>query len=252
MTAMIIIGAIIAVFALLLAADIRVEIKYIGAKLDFRVKYLFIQIFPMKPKKVKKINTKKVAEDVESTAVNTADEAAEVGADEVKAEESSNKTLQSQEKSEEKTEKRKLTDKLDELSETIRKIKLIWQYSEKSLKKIFNGIHFSNFYVDFVIAGSDAYKTAVDYGYISALTYNAIGLLRSLFRINFKTVDVTCDFNGTESVYDCSAAARLSLWTGLTAALTVLWHILIHKNEIFSDGKSSELAEGSDKIIQNA
>ena len=59
MTALIIISAIILVFAFLLNMKIKAEINYLGGKFSFSVKYLGFTIFPIKEKKKKVKKAKK-------------------------------------------------------------------------------------------------------------------------------------------------------------------------------------------------
>lgn len=61
MTAVVIIFFLLLLFAVIVNISVVVDISYIGGKLDYRVKYLFFKIFPLKKKKSrrKKKNTEK-------------------------------------------------------------------------------------------------------------------------------------------------------------------------------------------------
>lgn len=64
MTALVIIFSVLLLFAVIVNISVVVDISYIGGKLDYKVKYLFFRIFPLKKKKSrrKKKNTEKKAQ----------------------------------------------------------------------------------------------------------------------------------------------------------------------------------------------
>lgn len=64
MTALVIIFSVLLLFAVIVNISVIVDISYIGGKLDYKVKYLFFRIFPLKKKKSrrKKKNTEKKAQ----------------------------------------------------------------------------------------------------------------------------------------------------------------------------------------------
>lgn len=233
MTALIVIAAIILFFALALNVKLRARIRYIGGELDFRLKYLWFTIYPMKKKKPanKKNKAAKTKQDTrrkkDKSDIPPENEAAEKTVKtEQNMEVSENADAEFEEDTEEapaeKKQKEKLSDKLDKLSELIEKIKIIWGFSEKRLKRIFTHIYIENLMIDFVIAGEDACKTAVSYGTVNAAVYNGISVICSLFRTKVKSVDIACDFDGKKPVYDAAADITARPSTLLSAVLGIL------------------------------
>lgn len=247
LTALIVIVAVILFFALILHIKVRAEIRYIGGKLDFKVKYLFFTIYPMRGKKPKKTKSQKVKKKkgksppaVESAANGASDDTG--GADKAfDASENTESAEQAAPPDEEKEKKEKLSEKLDKLKDIIEKVKIIWEFSKKPLCKIFTHIYLDNLFIDFIIAGEDAHKTAVSYGTVNAAVYSAISAVRQLFPITFKTVDIVCDFDRKKPVYDCGVNVTMRPSTALSAAFAVLLGFIFNLRKIM--GNKSEQTE---------
>ncbi|MDE6598773.1 MAG: DUF2953 domain-containing protein, partial [Oscillospiraceae bacterium] len=208
MTALIVIAAVILFFALVLNIKLRVQIKYIGGILDIKLKYLWFTLYPLKKKKPrKKKKVKKSKEDFAVKEDTVENEPAESGVSSQNAENADTEPeadTDAEEATDEKKHKEKLSDTLDKLTDLIEKIKLIWSFSEKRLRRIFTHIYIEKLMVDFVVAGTDACKTAVSYGAVSAAVYNGIALISTLFSTKVKSVDIVCDFDRKEPVYDAA------------------------------------------------
>lgn len=239
MTAIIIISAIILVFAIFLNIKIKAEISYIGGELIFKVKYLCFTIFPFKEKKDKKAKKSKKASKLPQEAVN------EKLADEIQNDvETSNETVQTATEQPEQNDKKKknkkepLSNKIDKLCDIIEKIKIIWNVSKKHLLNIFKHIYIEELMVDFSIADEDAYKTAINYGKINATVYNLINFIRTFFTVTIKTVDIVCDFDSNESVYDFSTKITVKPSTILSAAFGILFGLLINIKKLIGKNKT--------------
>lgn len=247
MTALIIIAAVILFFALALNVKLRIQIKYLGGGLDFKVKYLFFTVYPLKEKKTKKAMKKKRIKKSERDASQKQEKISE-NSDTAVSEASENKSENAAEEPENKTEntdvpeekagKEKLSDKLDKLSELVEKIKLIWGFSEKHLRKIFTHIYIEKLMIDFIVAGEDACRTAVSYGTVSAAVYNGISLVSSMFPTKVKSVDIVCDFDRKKPVYDAAVNITARPSTLLAAVLGILIGLL--KNYKTITGKSDK------------
>lgn len=253
MTALIVIGVIVLIFAILLNFRIRAEISYLGGTVDLKVKYLFFTIFPFKvrEKKEKKKKTKKSAkaskqssdeenspksEKTEASASETGSEkTAENPAD--SEADLTDEELLNPDKPKEKKEKKSLSEKLDGLGEIIEKVEIIWGFAQKGLKRIFGRIRIDRLMIDFTIAGEDAYSTAMNYGRISAVTYNAIGFLQTFFKTSVRSVDIVCDFEGKKSVYDCGAKITIAPASILSAAFILLFGFLRNFRKIIPKAK---------------
>ncbi len=248
LTALIVIAAVILLFALLLHIKVRAEIRFIGGKLDFKIKYLFFTVYPMKKKKSKKPKKPKPEKVKKSKKKDISPPAGEAVSDvasdatggEEKTSESAEKDVSS---GEEKKQKEKLSDKLDKFSNLIEKAKVIWGFSNKWLKKIFTHIYLDDMFVDFIIAGEDAHKTAVAYGTVNAALYNVIQAVGRLFPITVKTVDIVCDFDRKEPVYDCGVKITMRPSTALSAAFGILFGFIVNYKKIM--GKQSGQTKAS-------
>lgn len=245
MTALIVIGVIILIFAFLLNMKARAEIRFYGGELDFKVKYLCFTVFPLrkkekKPKKDRKRRekskskgrSKRAETDTESLTIkNPVADKQESGGDtdetaDLENDEDIDLSGQGEDTKNKKAAKEKLGDKVDKLTDTIEKAKIIWAFSQKWLAHIFKHIYFRDLVIDFTVSGEDAYKAAMNYGSVSAVTYGGISALSALFDTKIKTVDIICDFDGKKSVFDGEVKIALSPGTALKAAFGILFGVL--------------------------
>lgn len=242
MTGWIIFGTIILLIAFLLNIKLRAEIKFYGGKLDFKVKYLWFTIFPFKERRKKpKKESPPSKEDLPKVGAESysGEEPYTLTKAEVEAKRAAaQKTAEASEDVQEtEKSKEKLSEKIDKLTDLTEKVKIIWGSSKKGLKRLFKHIYFDGIVIDFVIAEGDAYDTAMRYGTVNAVTYNAINAVRFLFPVTVKTVDIACDFDGKKSRYDGEVKVTLRLATIIGAALSVLFGLL--KNYSKLTGKRS-------------
>lgn len=223
MTVIIVISAIIIIFAILLNIKIKAEISYINGDFVLKVKYLCFTIFPPKEKK-KKIKKEKKNKDLETNKANTVPDTDEVSAAIQDDSEQTNEI--------EKNSKEPLYNKIDKLFETLEKVKIIWDVSKKPLINIFKRVYIEELMIDFLIADEDAYTTAMNYGKINIAVYNIINFIRTFFTITIKTVDIVCDFNSKKSVYDFSAKITVKPSTVFSAVFIILFGLLINLKKL--------------------
>ena len=235
MTALIVIGIIVLIFAIILNIRIRAEVKFYGGELDLKVKYFLFTVFPFKKKEKKAKKDKKTKSKKTPVTEETAEKVPEAEEKAAENEEnSSEKTAanveetdtESKENSKPKKEKKSFSERFGSVSDIIEKVKVIWNCSAKGLKKLFLHIYIDGLVIDFRIAGEDAYKTALNYGRISAGVYNAIGVISSLFRAKIRSVDIVCDFDGKKSVFDCEAKISIKPATIFSAVFVILFGLL--------------------------
>lgn len=110
----------------------------------------------------------------------------------------------------------------------------IWESAQRPMLKIFKAFHFSDFYVDFIIADEDAYKCALNYGRISGGVYNIIAFMSLLFTVRLKTVDVNCAFGQNKSRWDFSC--RIFFRVG-NMVLAGLWFVAAFVFRVFIPDK---------------
>ena len=236
MIALIIIAAILLVFFLLFKAKIRVELKFLGGVLDLKVKYLCFTVFPLKEKKPKRVRKKNKPHEAEVSEAELSSDAKEALSE---AEEFADKTADEAAEAEENPkQKKKLSDTVDMVKVRIEQFKLLWGTVKKFFTKLFGGIRITGLMIDFVISGEDACTAAVNYGKISTAVYNGIALLKLMFRVNVKTVDIGCEFESGKSSYDCAANITLGLGTAVGLLLGAGFGYLKNKSKIDELGES--------------
>lgn len=226
MIAIIIIAVIFLILLFLLKSKLRVELKYIGGELGYTVKYLFFTVYPPKEKKAKKPK-KVIAEKTEELNFS------EIQSDTPDKDEPVEKIEEISGDNKEKNS----TD-FNTIKVRIEQFKLLWGTVKKFFTKLFKGVKISRFTVDFVISGNDACEAAVNYGKVSTVVYNAIALLKLMFRVSVKSVDIGCDFESGKSRYDCSANITLGLGTAIALLSGALFGYLKNKDKIDELGKS--------------
>ena len=272
MTALIIIGIIVLLFAFLFSMSVKAEIKYCSGKLDLRVRYLWFTVFALGKEKTEPEpelpedsddREWEQPEDDPDTA-ETSDTAAEdttskkeVAEDTVAVEDAENAEAAAEDAidtEEEKLEKESLGEKIENLTDLIEKAKIIWEASQKGLKRIFTHIYIKNLVIDFTIANEDAYKAAMTYGTVSAAVYNIIAVLSSLFTTTIRSVDIVCDFDRKESVFDGEAKISMRVGTILAAGFSILFGILKNLGKLIGKPKSKKQKQkkqpGSKKAVR--
>jgi len=241
LTAIIIISVIILIFTIFLNIKIKAEISYIGGEFLFTVKYLCFTIFPFKTKKEKK--KKKEKKSKKSQNVIQEIDNNEISADVQNVSEIQDETEHTTEQvqvneKKKKGKKESLSAKIDKICNILEKVKIIWNVSKKHLLNIFKQIYIEELMVDFLFADEDAYKAAMNYGKFSAAIYNLINLIRTFFTVTIKTVDIACDFDSKESVYDFSTKITVKPSTILSAVFGILFGLLINIKKLIGKNKT--------------
>lgn len=134
-------------------------------------------------------------------------------------------------KKKKKKKKEKEKKSLDELVDMLIDI---WGSAKNPLCLIFKAFKFSDLYIDFVIANEDAYKCALNYGRLSAVTYRGIAQMSRIFTVKLKTVDIQPAFGMKKGRYD--AALKLHFRAG-TFVIAGLWFLITFIFRVFIPGK---------------
>ncbi len=244
MSALFIIFGLIFIIIFLLSFNLRILIKIYDGGFDLSVKYLFFKLYPLKEKKVKSKRKQKSAENNENDKKDdiTDEEAVDDKqlSDVSDLNEEDKKLLSGEEYT---VDKEKLTAKINKFVRIAGQIKTILEGSGKGLRKVISSVRIDDLVLDFVIRSGDAYNTAMTYGKVSAVTYNSISLVRLFLPITVKSVDVLCDFNGTESKYDGECKIIMRLLTLFHAGLYILWAFIKNWRDVkdlFSQLKESK------------
>ena len=134
-------------------------------------------------------------------------------------------------KKKKKKKKEKEKKSLDELVDMLLDI---WGSAKNPLCLIFKAFKFTDLYIDFVIANEDAYKCALNYGRLSAITYRGIAQMSRIFTVKLKTVDIQPAFGVKKGRYD--AALKLHFRAG-TFVIAGLWFLITFIFRVFIPGK---------------
>lgn len=238
MTALIVFGAIVLVFAILLAAKIRLEVKFLGGALDFKVKYLCFTVFPLKKnEKKRKMRPNKTAEKYHEAENPPEPDKENVTVTSKEVKEDVSEAVDTADNFAEDAPEKKKEKLLDTVKIRIEQGKLLWGTVKKVLIKLFGGIRITSLMIDFTVSGKDACEAAVNYGKFSAAVYNVIAVLKTFFKVSVKTVDISCDYYSGKNVYDCAANITLGLGTAAGLIITALVGYLKNKPTIDKLGR---------------
>lgn len=256
---------ILAVFGIIILAllmPVSVKFSFIGEKVEYKVKYSLLNVIDSeggglvgkilnreeKPESEKKKNSnKKNKKSPEKSASDRASEetvqpevpkqiSAEEVTSETAAQDSSMKATNGEESTVENAESESAPEKKKKktLGEMVGLVMGIWQSAKRPLRKILKGFHFSDIYIDFLIADEDAYKCAINYGRICTVVYNGLSVMSRLFTVKLKTIDVECGFAQEKSRWDAS----VKVWfIPMTAVIAGIWFLITYIFRIYLPNK---------------
>ena len=250
MVVLIIIAVII--FLILLTLNIPVEayIRFYGGKLDIKVKYLFLSIYPRKekpPKKAKKGHRKykeypplpadDTADKEQTDTPQTADEVTAADTEPDSADDDIPIAEKKERPPKPKAEKPPLMDringKLDELIEKKNSISLLMELIGEPLKRFSGKLRIDDVIIDCAAADEDAAKAAVFYGTIGSAVYNTISFLRQFAAMSVKSVNISCLYNtpSDKSRFDGECKLHLRPASLVNAILAVLFGYMKDKEK---------------------
>lgn len=220
---MIVLLIILLIIALLVNQYAAFEVKYIGGKLEYNVKYSFLKLYSntserKKKKKEKKVKPEKISAPKDKKKKEVINDVSDNEDNET------DKAYDNEKKSEKKQKKPKRS--LDDILEQVGAILDFVQASQKHIFNLVGNIRFSKINVDFLIADTDACDCAIRYGAVSAGIYNIIGFLSAYFKTTVDNLNIGLKYNNNKSVYDFSFQLKLKLGTAITSALGILFAYL--------------------------
>ena len=248
MTVLIIIAVII--FLILLTLNIPVEayIRFYGGKLDIKVRYLFLSIYPRKekpPKKAKKKHKKykeyptipnddtaeKEQTDTAEATTDTSDTKAAPADDDIPAAEK--KERPPKPKADNPPLLDRINDKLDELSEKKNSVSLLMELIGEPLKRFGGKLRIDDVIIDCAAADEDAAKAAVFYGTVGSAVYNTISFIRQFAAMSVKSVNISCLYNtpSDKSRFDGECKLHLRPASLVNAIFAVLFGYMKDKEK---------------------
>lgn len=249
MIVLIIIAVII--FFILLTLNIPVEayIRFYGGKLDVKVKYLFLSIYPRREKPPKRVKKKRrkykeypavPADDTAGTEQTDNSAAADEDPNSADTEAAAvNDDTPENEKNERppKEEKPPLFDrinnKLDELAKKKNSVSLLWELIGDPLKRFGGKLRIDDVIIDCAAADEDAARAAVFYGTVGSAVYNTIAFLRQFAAMSVKSVNISCLYNtpSDKSRFDGECKLHLRPASLVNALLAVLFGYMKDKEK---------------------
>lgn len=199
MKALLIILIIIITVSLILSLHIVLNVSYIGEKLDYNVRLLGIKLYPYptKKKKVKKKKSKNIKQKKTTT----------------------------------EKKKPKLSDKLRKLKKEAEPVIELVKSSGESIQYFLNRVSVTDIYVNIVVADEDAYQCAMTYAKVNILLYNILGFLQSRIKVRKKSITTDILFNSSQSVYDISFKAKVTIGTVVVTFIKLIINFLKGSNE---------------------
>lgn len=247
MTVLIIIAVII--FLILLTLNIPVEayIRFYGGKLDIKVRYLFLSIYPRKekpPKKAKKKHKKNKEYPTipnDDTAEKEQTDTAEATTDTSDTKTAPADNIPAAEKKERPPKPKadkpplldRINDKLDELSEKKNSVSLLMELIGEPLKRFGGKLRIDDVIIDCAAADEDAAKAAVFYGTIGSAVYNTISFIRQFAAMSVKSVNISCLYNtpSDKSRFDGECKLHLRPASLVNAIFAVLFGYMKDKEK---------------------
>ena len=221
MIALIIVGSIIAFFAILLSMSITLYVSYKDEDLKFKAGIAGIRI----PINIKEdtITDEKTGKTVEVPSVS--------------AKKEDKKSKKQQKKETETIENEDIKEKKSIVQTVTGLVDIIKGLISPS-KLLLRNMRFYAVKITAIIGSDDAAETAENYGKMSALIYGGIGTIRSLFKTKVKNVFVGYDFSSTKSVYRFSFKLKIRAWIAMIAVFRGLKIIGLNASK---KAKSDEL-----------
>lgn len=247
MLAVYIIAGILLAIVIVLCCPVVAEVTYLDAKLNIKVKFLWLTIFPMKEKPPKKAKLPRKKKPVKKSKKMTQQEipVLEEAVPITKLSDEDRALLEDNTKRKQKRrKKRDNSHKSEELREKIALIKMVIVSSKKGMKRLLKGIRFDDIAVDFIYANEDAADAAIGYGRLNIVVYNALSFLRSFFNTSVTHINITCKYNSVQSAYDGSLKVKLAPITAIAAGFSIAFRIFINMVKV----KLAEKKEEAKKV----
>lgn len=234
MLALYIILGIILFVVIILHFPVVASIDVAKEKFEFKVKFLFFSIYPLKEKKPKKMSQRKKKrlekklQKEKQAYKKSLEKTKQVKNQKPQALKTDDKPLEEKKSSDNiKSEKpkdneQKLKDKFSGYKEKWEKIKPYIPIGKKALKKLIKAIKIRQLDVYIAVCNEDAYECAMNYGKVNAAVYNALALIKQFFAVSIKHIAIDCKFNSNESDYKLGCKIKSRPSTIILIAMFIL------------------------------
>lgn len=206
----IIFGSIVLLIVLLLMQSVKATFCYENGKIELKVKFLFLTLFPLKPKKPKKSKPKKQTEPIQKNVPDEQNESAAPPAEETPKE------------TDFKTKNANISSDKPKKAGFDFDFEMIMDYVKSAsppVKRLFKKIRVRDLYIDYVVGTDDAAKTAIKYGTVCAVVYPVIEWLTTYFSVQAREVKIEADFSRETDDIFVYCVVKLRLGTALACAI---------------------------------
>ena len=198
---------IIVAIYVLLHISVRVYCSYKNGEYDVIVKYLGIKLYQLNSNDNKE-EPKKQEDEIEISEVGDS----HTDVDSIEFQESEDEDEPSEVTSEKKPS---LKEKWEEYKQYI-------PVGKKAVKKLLKIIRIYKLNINIEVGGTDAYKTALNFGRINSVFYPILGLLCTIFSVKIERTSLSCDFESEKTSADISACIYLRPSAVICLALYLL------------------------------
>lgn len=261
--------AIILFIFIILHFSIVAEANISNNKKELVVKFLFFKIYPLKEKKKnkkpkksknkkrksKKLKSKKrkrleeelvkEKEAYEKALTEASGKSEQIlkqkTQDNIKKDEKIKSSEEKENKEKNRKKEKSTESKLDELKEKWEKIKPYIPIGKKVVKKLVKSIRISNLFLNLAIANEDAYECAMSFGKTNIAVYNSLSVLKLLFTVKVKKINITSKFNSPDTDYEfmCKVKTRPSTIIAI-AFCALVSYLMINFKKKRLDNKSEK------------
>lgn len=212
-----ILGGIVLLIVVLLIQSVTVTVDYeSGKEFELKAKYLFFTVFrlPEKPKKKKKKKTVKNKNKPKKQKTPPEEKQPETlpETDHMDSPPETEETPKAEEKETAKPKKTKSKIDFDTIKQMISNAK-------PPMLRLFRKIRVKQIYIDILVGGEDAAKTALNYGKFNIAVNGFLCWLTNTLTVEVKEVNIEADFSKEESDLFAHAKIKLRLSTMIACAI---------------------------------
>lgn len=191
--------------------SVRVYCSYKNGQYDVTAKYLGIKLYQLNSNDDKK----------ESNGQEDEIEISEIGNSQTDEDSAEPDKAEDEEELGEETHSKKPT-----VKEKWEEYKQYIPIGKKAFKKLLKIIRIYKLNVNVEVGGRDAYKTALNFGYINSVFYSLLGLLCTAFSVKIDNTSITCNFESEKTSVEASACLYLRPSSIICLAIYLLLNYL--------------------------
>lgn len=115
--------------------------------------------------------------------------------------------------------------------------------------KLLSKLRMKVVYLNIVVCGDDADKTAIKFGAINTAIFNVLANLKRFFKVKIKRIDIRPDFVGDEDRYDIYFKVKLRLYQIIGAGFSIFFKMAV--NIIKRQLKATPVEQNKKSAVSN-